>query len=49
MSLISRPIKAIDRLRIGQQMYGAFAVVLVLTAVAGGLQLPWQGRRQHDH
>ena len=39
MSLLSRVRGVLDRLPIGQQMYGAFAVVLLLSAVAGGLSL----------
>ena len=39
MNLLSRILGAFSRLRVRQQLYGAFAIVLILTAVVGGTAL----------
>ena len=39
MSLLSRTRESFSRLRVGQQLFGAFSIILVLTAVGGGFAL----------
>jgi methyl-accepting chemotaxis protein len=44
MSLRSRAREVFGRLRVGQQLYGAFAIVLAITAVVGGMALDGMAR-----
>src|SRR3972149_11992701 len=44
MSLRSRVLEAFGRLRVRQQLYGAFAIVLILTAVVGSTALDGMAR-----
>ena len=44
MNLRSRTREVFSRLRVSQQLYGAFAIVLVITAVVGGMALDGMAR-----
>ena len=48
MSSRSRIREVFSRLRVGQQLYGAFAIVLAITAVVGGMALDGMARTRAD-